>query len=319
VTASDRPTLLARIRFRDAGTLFGLVLIGVVFSLLSPVFLTGPNLMNILQQSSINACIALGMTLVIISGGIDLSVGPVAALSAVLGAAMMVAGMPVPLAVLGALGIGAACGLFNGALIAWGGLQPFIVTLGGLSLFRSFALIYTGGTPIFGIPTDFRAFTNGTVAGIPNPVLIVVALAAVAWVVLNRTPLGEYMMAVGGNEEAARISGVPVKQTKLAAYMISGLMASVAAMILIGRLGAAEPTLGTLWELDAIAAAAIGGASLMGGRGSILGTLIGCIILGALRNGLTLMNVQAFYQLLATGIIIIVAMLIDRATSGKQG
>ena len=137
--------------------------------------------------------------------------------------------------------------------------------------------------------------------------------------ILNKTPLGEYFMAVGGNPEAARIAGVPVTLTKLMAYMISGLMAAVAAMILIGRLGAAEPTLGTLWELDAIAAAAIGGASLMGGRGSIVGTLIGAIILGTLRNGLTLMNVQAFYQLLATGIIIIVAMLIDKLTSGKQG
>lgn len=319
MTTENRPSLLSRIRFRDAGTLLGLVLIAVVFSLLTPVFLTGPNIMNILQQSAINACIALGMTLVIISGGIDLSVGPVAALSAVLGAAMMVAGVPVPLAVLAALAVGMACGVVNGVLIAWGGLQPFIVTLGGLSLFRAFALIYTGGTPIFGIPDEFRAFTNGTVLGVPNPVLIVLVLAFVAWVILNRTPLGEYMMAVGGNEEAARIAGVPVKLTKLATYVISGLMAAVAAMILIGRLGAAEPTLGTLWELDAIAAAAIGGASLMGGRGSILGTLIGCVILGALRNGLTLMNVQAFYQLLATGIIIIVAMLIDRATSGKQG
>ena len=147
--------------------------------------------------------------------------------------------------------------------------------------------------------------------------MIVAALAVLAWVVLNKTPLGEYLMAVGGNEEAARIAGVPVTRTKIAAYVISGGLASIAALILVGRLGAAEPTLGNLWELDAIAAAAIGGASLSGGRGSIIGTLIGCIILGALRNGLTLMNVQAFYQLLATGIIIIVAMLIDRATSGK--
>jgi ribose transport system permease protein len=315
----ERPTLLSRIRFRDAGTLLGLLIIGIVFATLSPVFLTTPNLLNILQQSSINACIALGMTLVIISGGIDLSVGPVAALSAVLGAAMMVAGVPIPLAVLGAIAVGAACGAFNGALIAWGGLQPFIVTLGGLSLYRAFALIFTGGTPIFGIPDGFRALTNGTLLGVPNPVVIVAVLAAASWVILNRTPLGEYFMAIGGNAEAARISGVPVTLTKLSAYMISGGLASVAAMILIGRLGAAEPTLGTLWELDAIAAAAIGGASLSGGRGSIIGTLIGCIILGALRNGLTLMNVQAFYQLLATGIIIIVAMLIDRATSGKAG
>jgi ribose transport system permease protein len=311
--------LLSRIRFRDAGTLLGLILISIVFAFQSDVFLTQPNLINILQQSSINACIALGMTLVIISGGIDLSVGPVAALSAVLGAAMLVAGVPIPLAIAGALAAGVTCGFVNGALIAWGGLQPFIVTLGGLSLYRALALIYTGGQPIFGLPDAFRALTNGSIAGVPNPVIIVAVLALAAWVILNKTPLGEYFMAIGGNPEAARIAGVPVIMTKLAAYMISGLMAAVAAMILIGRLGAAEPTLGTLWELDAIAAAAIGGASLMGGRGSIVGTLIGCIILGTLRNGLTLLNVQAFYQLLATGIIIIVAMLIDKAASGKQG
>lgn len=311
--------LLANIRFRDAGTLLGLVLISVVFALQSDTFLTTPNLVNILQQSAINACIALGMTLVIISGGIDLSVGPVAALSAVLGAAMLVAGVPLPVAILGALAVGVTCGAVNGALITWGGLQPFIVTLGGLSLYRALALIFTGGTPIFGLPDAFRALTNGTLMGIPNPVIVVGVLAIAAWVILNKTPLGEYFMAVGGNPEAARIAGVPVTLTKMAAYMISGLMAAVAALILIGRLGAAEPTLGTLWELDAIAAAAIGGASLMGGRGSIPGTLIGCIILGTLRNGLTLMNVQAFYQLLATGIIIIVAMLIDKVASGKEG
>ena len=311
--------LLTSVRFRDAGTLIGLILISVVFAWMSPTFLTAPNLLNILQQSSINACIALGMTLVIISGGIDLSVGPVAALTATLAAAMMVGGVPVPLALLGGLGVGAACGFVNGALIAWGGLQPFIVTLGSLSLYRALALIYTGGQPIFGLPNGFRALTNGTIAGVPNPVVIVAVLAVVAWVTLNKTPLGEYFMAVGGNPEAARIAGVPVTLTKLSAYMISGFMVAVAAMILIGRLGAAEPTMGTLWELDAIAASAIGGASLMGGRGSIPGTLIGCIILGTLRNGLTLLNVQAFYQLLATGIIIIVAMLIDKFASGAGG
>ncbi|MEM8663188.1 MAG: ABC transporter permease, partial [Pseudomonadota bacterium] len=144
------------------------------------------------------------------------------------------------------------------------------------------------------------------------------ALALGAWILLNRTPFGEYLMAVGGNGEAAHVAGVPVRRTKIIAYMISGTMASVAALILTGRLGAAEPIMGTLWELDAIAAAAIGGASLMGGRGSIIGTILGAIILGALRNGLTLMNVQAFYQLLATGLIIILAMLIDRATKGNR-
>ena len=276
---------LPGVSLRDAGTLIGLVLIVAAFSVLSPVFLTLPNLANILQQSAINACIALGMTLVIISGGIDLSVGPTAALSAVVSASLMVSGVPVPLAVAAALGIGALCGLFNGVLVAYARLQPFIVTLGALSLFRALALIYTGGSPVFGIPAEFRALTNGQILGVPTPVVIVAGLALAAWVLLNRTPLGEYLLAVGGNEEAARIAGVPVARTKVAAFVISGMLASVAALILVGRLGAAEPTLGNLWELEAIAAAAIGGASLMGGKGSVVGTILGAVILGSLGTG----------------------------------
>ncbi|EMF1900357.1 ABC transporter permease [Raoultella ornithinolytica] len=319
--SNSRPEKLRALPFkfnlRDAGTLIGLLIIIITFSFLSPVFFTIPNLLNILQQSSINALIALGMTLVIISGGIDLSVGPTAALSAVLGATMMVAGVPVPLAILATLGIGAVCGVFSGSLVAYAGLQPFIVTLGGLSLFRAVALIYTGGNPVFGIPTEFRSLINSEIFGIPTPIVIVAVIALVLWTVMNKTPLGEYILAVGGNEEAARVAGVPVKRTKVTVFVISGTLASLASLILIGRLGAAEPTIGNLWELDAIAAAAIGGASLMGGKGSVVGTIIGAIILGALRNGLTLLNIQAFYQLLATGLIIIIAMLIDRATRGK--
>lgn len=319
--SNSRPEKLRALPFkfnlRDAGTLIGLLIIIITFSFLSPVFFTIPNLLNILQQSSINALIALGMTLVIISGGIDLSVGPTAALSAVLGATMMVADVPVPLAILATLGIGAICGVFSGSLVAYAGLQPFIVTLGGLSLFRAVALIYTGGNPVFGIPTEFRSLINSEIFGIPTPIVIVAVIALVLWTVMNKTPLGEYILAVGGNEEAARVAGVPVKRTKVTVFVISGTLASLASLILIGRLGAAEPTIGNLWELDAIAAAAIGGASLMGGKGSVVGTIIGAIILGALRNGLTLLNIQAFYQLLATGLIIIIAMLIDRATRGK--
>jgi len=307
---------LFKFNLRDAGTLIGLLIIVITFSFLSPVFFTSQNILNILQQSSINAAIAVGMTLVIISGGIDLSVGPTAALSAVLGATLMVAGVPVILAIPATLGVGALCGLFSGSLVAYAGLQPFIVTLGGLSLFRAIALIFTGGNPIFGIPSEFRSFMTGELFGIPCPVIIVMVVALLAWTVMNKTPLGEYILAVGGNEEAARVAGVPVKRTKVTVYVISGVLASLASLILIGRLGAAEPTLGSLWELDAIAAAAIGGTSLMGGKGSIIGTLIGAIILGSLRTGLTLLNIQAFYQLLATGLIIIIAMLIDRATRG---
>ncbi|WP_114192392.1 ABC transporter permease [Edaphovirga cremea] len=308
---------LFKFNVRDAGTLIGLLIIVGTFSMLSPVFMTIPNLLNILQQSSINGIIALGMTLVIISGGIDLSVGPTAALSAVLGATLMVAGVPIPLAVMATLGVGALCGVFSGSLVAYAGLQPFIVTLGGLSLFRAMSLIFTNGNPIFGIPPEFRSVINTEVFGVPAPIVIVVTIAIILWVLMNKTPLGEYILAVGGNEEAARVAGVPVKRTKVTVFVISGMLASLASLILIGRLGAAEPTMGNLWELDAIAAAAIGGASLMGGKGSIIGTLIGAIILGSLRNGLTLLNIQAFYQLLATGLIIIIAMLIDRATRGK--
>jgi ribose transport system permease protein len=306
------------ISWRDMGTVAGLLIMVIVFSSMSPVFMTERNLINILQQSSINACIAIGMTLVIISGGIDLSVGPAAALAAVISASLLMAGFPVPVVLLSALAVGVACGFVNGALIAYGGLQPFIVTLGTLSLFRALALIYTGGNPVLGLPNEFRRLFASEILGLPVPVIVVGILAIAATVILKKTPLGEYILAVGGNEEAARVSGVPIARTKVITYMISGGLAALAAIILIARLGAAEPILGNLWELEAIAAAAIGGASLMGGKGSIFGTILGAIVLGAMRNGLTLLNVQAFYQLLATGIIIILAMLVDRLARGKE-
>ena len=318
IPTNAAPRQRAAFSLRDAGTMLGLVAIVVVFSLLTPAFLTTANVMNILQQSAINACVALGMTLVIISGGIDLSVGPIAAVSAVAAAALLIGGAPAAVAIPAAILVGMGAGAVNGVLVAYGGLQPFIVTLGTLSLYRASALIYTGGNPLLGIPPGFRAIFNGSIAGIPSPVVIVAVLALIVWTLLNKTPLGEYFLAVGGNEEASHIAGVPVARVKIASYVISGGLAAVAGLILVGRLGAADPTLGNLWELDAIAAAAIGGASLMGGKGSVVGTLLGAVILGALRNGLTLMNVQAFYQLLATGIIILVAMLIDRATRGRE-
>ncbi len=319
MTEAKKNTLpVLRFGIRDLGTLLGLVIICVVFASLTDVFMTERNLINILQQSSINACVAIGMTLVIISGGIDLSVGPVAALAAVLSATMLVAGYPILICIGAALAIGMLCGLVNGSLIAYFGLQPFIVTLGTLSMFRAFALIYTGGSPVLSVPNEFRTLFSSEIWIFPVPVIVVAILGIIASVLLAKTPIGEYILAVGGNEEAARISGVPIARTKITAYVISGLLAALAAVILVARLGAAEPTLGNLWELEAIAASAIGGASLMGGKGSITGTILGAIVLGAMRNGLTLLNVQAFYQLLATGVIIILAMLVDRMTRGKE-
>ncbi len=305
---------LPKARLRDAGTLIGMIVIIVIFTMLSPYFLTERNLINVLKQSSINACIAVGMTLVIIAGGIDLSVGSIAALAAVVGASLLKLGLAAPLAMAAMLGTGVAAGCANGAMISFFGLQPFIVTLGTLSLFRAMALILTGGDPILGLPSEFRTLFTSQLGFVPVPVLVVGAIAGGAWIVLRKMPLGEYLLAVGGNEEAARVSGVPIRATKIAAYAINGLVSAVAAMILMAWLGAADPTLGNLWELQAIAAAAIGGASLMGGKGSIVGTVLGAVILGTVSDGLTLLDVQAFYQLLATGLIIIAAMLIDRAT-----
>ena len=314
---TSRWSVFLRDHLPKMGTLIGLIILCAVFASLTPVFLTPRNLVNILQQSSINALIAVGMTLVIISGGIDLSVGPIAALTAMITASLLVAGYPFVVCLAAALAIGAACGAFNGGLIAVAGLQPFIVTLGTWSLFRSLALIYTGGNTILGVPNEFRQLFSAQIWIFPVPVVLVLILGVVAAIMLSKTPIGEYILAVGGNEEAARISGVPIARTKITTYVISGMLASLAAVIVIARLGSAEPTIGYTWELDAIAAAAIGGASLMGGKGSITGAILGAILLGAMRNGLTLLSVSPFYQPMATGIIILLAMLMDRVTRGK--
>lgn len=306
------------VSMREAGTALGLALIILIFGLLSPFFLTLRNLLEVLGQSSINACVAVGMTLVIVTGGIDLSVGSTAALAAVVGASALVAHVPIILALLLTITVGVVAGLINGTLVAFAGLQPFIVTLGTLSLYRALALIYTGGNPILGIPNGFRTIFTSTVGGVPASVVLVSIVAGAGWILLRLTPLGEWLLAVGGNEEAARVSGVPIPIAKIVTYMISGGLAAIAALILVAWLGAADPTLGNLWELQAIAASAIGGASLLGGKGSIVGCVLGAVILGAMSNGLTLLNVQAFYQLLATGLIIIFAMLIDRITRGGR-
>lgn len=187
-TAAPATRFVGSLSIRDAGTLIGLVAIVIIFGLLAPDFLSQRNLLNILQQSSINACLALGMTLVIISGGIDLSVGPTAAIAAVISATLLVAGIPVPLAILAGLGIGVLCGLVNGVLVAYAGLQPFIVTLGTLSTYRAIALIYTGGNPVLGVPQGFRTLFNGSIAGIPNSVVMVAVVALLAWVLLKKTP-----------------------------------------------------------------------------------------------------------------------------------
>lgn len=287
------------------------LLIAAAFGFLAQGFLSLLNLLNIVVQSSTNAVVALGMTFVIISGGIDLSVGSVVALVAVIVATLMKSGWPIAAAIILAALVGTGCGITNGLLISRLKLQPFIVTLGTMSLYRGFALVYTNGYPIMRIPPGFKTSFGGTLGILPMPVLIVAILGLFCWLLLRYTIYGEYVQAVGGNEEAARVCGVQVESVKVATYALSGALSALSAMILVARLGAAEPIAGQGWELDAIAASVLGGASLQGGKGSVLGAIMGALLLGALRNGLTLLNVQTFYQTLATGIVIIIAVLVD--------
>ena len=303
---------------RQIGILIALIIVVVVFSALTPIFLTISNLTNIVVQSSINGIIAVGMTMVIILGGIDLSVGSVVALVGVVVATVMVNGASVFSAILIGLLIGALSGIFNGFLIARMNLQPFIVTLGTMTLLRGTALVYSHGDPIFRINPLFRNIFAGSYAGIPGPIIFLLLTAIIGFFILNYTKHGIYIQSVGGNEEASRMSGVNVTRTKIVTYMTSGLVSALAALVMVGRLGAAEPIAGNGFELDAIAATAIGGTSMTGGKGNIPGTILGALILGALRNGLTLMNVQSFYQLLASGAIILIAVIIDRVTKGTK-
>jgi ribose transport system permease protein len=298
-------------RVRRLGILFGFVVVYGVFALLNHQFMTVPNLTAVALQSSINAIIAIGMTLVIISAGIDLSVGSIAGLASVVAATVMTTqGLVIGIAA--GLIVGIIAGAINGVLIARIGLAPFIVTLGTLALFRGSALVFTNGQPIYGIPEAFRSIFAGTLGPIPTPVILAIVCALIVDFVLRRTTFGEHIVAIGGNEEAARLCGVAVGRVKALIYVIAGALSALGGFVLVARIGAAEPIGGTGYELDAIAATVIGGTSLFGGVGTIGGTLIGALILGGLRNGLTLMNVQSFWQQVASGLVIIFAVLIDK-------
>jgi ribose transport system permease protein len=298
---------------RQFGTLAGLLGLCAVLWILTPHFLTVSNLLNVAQQTSINAIIAVGLTFVIISGGIDLSVGSLVAFSGVVLASLLQRGLPVPIAIAGGLGAGLGCGLINGALITFGRLPPFIATLGMMSVARGAALLYTDGRPVSGFGDTFRWLATGELGFIPAPVALMVVIYAVAHFALRRTPFGRYVFAIGGNEEAALLSGVPVRFHKTMVYGACGLLSAVAAIVLTARLNSAQPIAGINYELDAIAATVIGGTSLMGGQGSVVGTLIGALIMGVLRNGLNLLGVSSFVQQLVIGAVIILAVLMDMA------
>ena len=304
---------------RQFGTLVGLVVLSLVLWALTPYFLTVSNLLNIAQQASINAIIAVGMTFVIITAGIDLSVGSVLAFSGVVLASCLQADFPLPIAIFVGVGVGVFSGMVNGLLITFGKLPPFISTLGMMSVARGAALLFTDGRPISGFSEGFRSFATGEIFLIPAPVIIMAVVYFVAHFVLTRTKLGRYTYAIGGNEEAAVLSGVNVKLYKAMVYGLSGLMSGLAAVILTARLNSAQPIAGIMYELDAIAATVIGGTSLMGGEGTIVGTLIGALIMGVLRNGLNLLGVSSFIQQIVIGSVIILAVLMDMALKKKRG
>lgn len=298
---------------RQLGTLIGLLGLSAVLWILTPHFMTISNWLNITQQTAINAIIAVGMTFVIISAGIDLSVGSILALSGVVMAGALKADVPLSLALLFGLAAGFLCGCMNGVLISRGKLPPFIATLGMMSVARGVVLMITDGRPISGFAPSFRAFANAEFLAIPIPVWSMALVYLIAHLMLTRTKLGRYTYAMGGNEEATVLSGVHVKFHKTMIYGISGLLSGLAAVLLTARLNSAQPIAGMMYELDAIAATVIGGTSLLGGEGRIAGTLIGALIMGVLRNGLNLLGVSSFVQQTVIGAVIIVAVLLDMA------
>ncbi len=300
-------------------SLVGLLALVVVVSILSPSFLSVTNIFNILRQTSVNGIIAAGMTFVILTGGIDLSVGSILAISGAICASLLVSGQSMIVAILAALVVGALVGFLNGVIITKGKLQPFIATLATMTVFRGLTLVYTNGNPITlgsgDLALNFGQIGGGKLFGIPTPAIIMIFTFALCAYVLKNTQMGRYTYALGSNEEATRLSGVNTDKIKIAVYTISGILAAVAGIIITSRLFSAQPTAGDGYELDAIAAVVLGGTSLTGGKGKIAGTIIGALIIGILSNALNILDVSSYYQMMVKGAVILVAVLLDRKSN----
>ncbi len=308
---------------RRFGPLLALLLMCAALSLLSEHFLTVDNLLNVFRQSSVNALLALGQLVVIITAGIDLSVGSVLGLSCVLAAMSLKAGAHPVWGILVALGTGGLLGALNGVLFTKLRLpHPFIPTLGMMNVARGLALVVTGGFPISELPPGFRYWGAGALAGVPMPVLVVLGFCLVFHLFLTRTTPGRDLYAIGGNRQAAVLCGIPVDRRLILAYGLSGLMAGAGAVVLAGRMNSGFPLAGAGAELDSIAAVIIGGASFFGGVGTVMGTLVGALIMGVLRNGLNLLNVSAYWQTVVIGSVIVAAVWVDvvrqRAAAGRS-
>ncbi|MDY2736361.1 ABC transporter permease [Intestinibacter sp.] len=301
-------------RVQDLGALIALVLLVVVISFISPEFRTVDNFLSLLRQSSINGLIAFGMTCVILTGGIDLSVGSVLALTTAICASLIVKGTPVALAMIIALVIGVVFGAISGIFVTKGRLQPFIATLITMTVFRGATMIFMDGKPISNLGSSFllKFLGKGAILGIPLPVILFIIIFAIFMFALEKTTFGRRIYATGSNWKSAKLAGVNIDRTKIAAYAISGLMSAMAGLILLSRLNSAQPTLGTGYELDAIAAVALGGVSMNGGRGRIWGTFVGVLIIAVLNNGLNILGVSSYYQDVVKGLVILIAVLSDR-------
>ncbi|MBK5074944.1 ribose ABC transporter permease [Budviciaceae bacterium CWB-B4] len=300
-------------------SLIALIVLIIVVSFLSPNFFTIDNLFNILQQTSVNAIIAVGMTLVILTSGIDLSVGSILALTGAVAASLVGLELNVFVALAGALVLGAGIGTITGVIVAKGKVQAFIATLVMMLMLRGATLVYSEGSPINLGFTDsaeaFEWFGVGRPLGIPAPIWIMVIVFIGAWYLLNHTRLGRYIYALGGNESATRLSGISVDRVKIIVYALCGMLTALAGIIEVGRLSSAQPTAGLGYELDAIAAVVLGGTSLAGGKGRITGTLIGALILGFLSNALNLLGVSAYFQMIVKGAVILLAVLVENRSS----
>ena len=298
------------------GPLLSLILLSLVLWALEPVFMSGNNWLNIARQASLVAILGTGMTFVILTGGVDLSVGSIVALSSVVGGILMTErGWSMWPAVLVMVLAGAACGLVNGLIVTLGDIPPFIVTLGTMQIFRGAALQLTDGKPIFdltAVQPQFDLWGTRELFGVPSPVIITGIVFLVAFLVLRYTKLGLYTYAIGGNEQATRFSGVHIDRYKLAVYSLMGLAAGIAGVMWSSRLNSTQPTVAAGEELNAIAAVVLGGTSLFGGVGTVVGTLIGAVLMAVIRNGLNLLHISAFFQQIVIGAVIILAVLIDR-------
>ena len=304
---------------RYIGLLAGLLILGIVLTFLSDRFLTASNIINIVRQAAINGIIAIGMTVVVLTAGIDLSVGSLLGFTAIVQAILLKSGWSTaPVLLLGLL-LGAVLGAANGLLITGIGIQPFIATLGMMVLVRGLTLIVSGGRPFTGLPDSFRWLGAGTIGPLPVPIIVVVLLYICGSIILRRTLIGERIYAIGDNATAARYANIPTGSYITFAYALSGVLCAVAGILIIGRLDSAQPTIGQGYELDAIAAIVIGGVSLSGGIGGLGGTFLGVIIISVINNGLNILNVSSFYQQIVKGVVIVLSLLLYNFVRRRQG